>query len=339
MNKISVKIHHSNLQNYETNKDYEITAVKTIGNGGYGFIFLTTQNDVVKLIPENPFESRDDYSDFTEEKVIKTIIENRDNFKVNNNKYAIGKIVYKQEFSEEEKKPLNPIDFNINTNQTADVIYSTITTNRKKQKFALYETNTVIIMPYYLCFYNYIEIFPHRKQFKSEQIILFFLNKLIQSIDELLTINIINIDIKMNNIMFDKKMDIKIIDYGLTKSYEHLFSKIETDVKYYVWSNNPQFNYNNQLCYMMSIFILEIIFDKRVPDIQNNPEYIKYVLYDFISQNFISTEIKKLLKESILVGVDYPIYKEAIQNKMKEYNWDDFTIPNIYDLYVINKGH
>lgn len=339
MNKISVKIHHSNLQNYETNKDYEITAVKTIGNGGYGFIFLTTQNDVVKLIPENPFESRDDYSDFTEEKVIKTIIENRDNFKVNNNKYAIGKIAYKQEFSEQEKKPLNPIDFNINTSQTANVIYSTITTNRKKQKFTLYETNTVIIMPYYLCFYNYIEIFPHRKQFKSEQIILFFLNKLIQSIDELLTINIINIDIKMNNIMFDKKMDIKIIDYGLTKSYEHLFSKIETDVKYYVWSNNPQFNYNNQLCYMMSIFILEIIFDKRVPDIQNNPEYIKYVLYDLISQNFISTEIKKLLKESILVGIDYPIYKEAIQKKMKEYNWDDFTIPNIYDLYLINKGH
>ena len=339
MNKISVKIHHSNLQNYETNKDYEITAVKTIGNGGYGFIFLTTQNDVVKLIPENPFESRDDYSDFTEEKVIKTIIENRDNFKVNNNKYAIGKIAYKQDFSEEEKKPLNPIDFNINTNKTADVIYSTITTNRKKQKFVLYETNTVIIMPYYLCFYNYIEIFPHRKQFKSEQIILFFLNKLIQSIDELLTINIINIDIKMNIIMFDKKMDIKIIDYGLTKSYEHLFSKIETEVKYYVWSNNPQFNYNNQLCYMMSIFILEIIFDKRVPDIQNNPEYIKYVLYDLFSQNFISTEIKKLLKESILVGIDYPIYKEAIQKKMKEYNWDDFTIPNIYDLYLINKGH
>lgn len=338
MNKIYIEIKNSNLQNYETNKNYEITAVKTIGNGGYGFIFLTTQNDVIKLIPENPFESRDDYSDFTEENVIKTIIENKENFNVNNNKYAIGKIVYKQEFSEEEKKPLNPIDFNINTSKTVEVVYSTITTNRKKQKFVIYETNTVIIMPYYLCFYNYVEMFPHRKQFKSEQIILFFINKLIQSIDELLTINIINIDIKMNNIMFDKKMDIKIIDYGLTKSYEHLFSKIETDVKYYVWSNNPKFNYNNQLCYMISIFILELIFDKRVPDIQTNPEYIKYILYDFISQQFISNEIKKLLKESIMIGTDYPIYKETIQTKMKEYNWDNFTIPNIYDLYLFNKG-
>ena len=325
MNKIYIEIKNSNLQNYETNKNYEITAVKTIGNGGYGFIFLTTQNDVIKLIPENPFESRDDYSDFTEENVIKTIIENKENFNVNNNKYAIGKIVYKQEFSEEEKKPLNPIDFNINTSKTVEVVYSTITTNRKKQKFVIYETNTVIIMPYYLCFYNYVEMFPHRKQFKSEQIILFFINKLIQSIDELLTINIINIDIK-------------IIDYGLTKSYEHLFSKIETDVKYYVWSNNPKFNYNNQLCYMISIFILELIFDKRVPDIQTNPEYIKYILYDFISQQFISNEIKKLLKESIMIGTDYPIYKETIQTKMKEYNWDNFTIPNIYDLYLFNKG-
>ena len=193
-------------------------------------------------------------------------------------------------------------------------------------------------MPYYLCFYNYIEIFPHRKQFKSEQVILFFINKLIQSIDELLSINIINIDIKMNNIMFDKKMDIKIIDYGLTKSKDHLFSKIETDVKYYVWSNNPVFTYNNQLCYMISIFILELIFDKRVPDIQNNPEYIKYVLYDFISQNFLSSEIKKLLKESILNGTAYDIYKEVIHNKMQEYDWSDFAIPNIYDLYLANKG-
>jgi len=299
---------------------------------------LTNQNDVIKIIPENPFESRDDYSDFTEEKVVQNIIENKDYFTINNNKYAIGKIMYKTEFSEEEKKPLYSIDFNINTSKTTEVIYSAITTNRKKQKFVLYETNTVIIMPYYLCFYNYLEIFPNRKQFKSEQIILFFINKLIQSIDELFMINIINIDIKMNNIMLDKKMDIKIIDYGLTKSNEHLFSKIETEVKYYVWSNNPKFTYNNQLCYMISIFILELIFDKRVPDIQNNPEYIKYILYDFISQQFLSNEIKKLLKESIMVGIDYPIYKEEIQKKMKEYNWDDFTIPNIYDLHLLNKG-
>lgn len=338
MNKLFVNIHHSNFKNYETNKNYEIIAVKPIGNGGYGYIFLTTQNDVIKIIPENPFEARDDYSDFTEEKVIQNIIENKDYFTINNNKYAIGKIIYKAEFSEEEKKPLYSIDFNINTSKTTDVVYSTITTNRKKQKFSLYETNTVIIMPYYLCFYNYLEIFPNRKQFKSEQIILFFINKLIQSIDELFMINIINIDIKMNNIMLDKKMDIKIIDYGLTKSYDNLFSKIETEVKYYVWSNNPQFNYNNQLCYMISIFILELIFDKRVPDIQNNPEYIKYILYDLISQQFLSNEIKKLLKESILTGIDYPIYKEVIQTKMKEYNWDDFTIPNIYELYLSNKG-
>ena len=338
MNKLFVNIHHSNIKNYETNKNYEIIAVKPIGNGGYGFIFFTTQNDVIKIIPENPFEARDDYSDFTEEKVIQNIIENKDYFTINNNKYAIGKIIYKSEFSEEEKKPLYSIDFNINTSKTTDIVNSTITTNRKKQKFVLYETNTVIIMPYYLCFYNYLEIFPNRKQFKSEQIILFFINKLIQSIDELFMINIINIDIKMNNIMLDKKMDIKIIDYGLTKSNEHLFSKIETEVKYYVWSNNPKFTYSNQLCYMISIFILELIFDKRVPDIQNNPEYIKYILYDFISQQFLSSEIKKLLKESILTGIDYSIYKEAIQTKMKEYNWDDFTIPNIYDLHLLNKG-
>jgi hypothetical protein len=192
-------------------------------------------------------------------------------------------------------------------------------------------------MPHYLCFYNYIEIFPNRKEFRSEQIILFFVSKLIQSIDELLTINVINIDIKMNNIMFDKKMNIKIIDYGLTKSSNNLNSKIETDVKYYAWSNNPEFTYNNQLCYMLSIFFLEIIFDKRVPDIQNNPEYIKYVLYDFISQTYISNELKKLVKESINTGIDYEIYKNEIQKKMQEYNWEDFTIPNIYDLYYSNK--
>jgi serine/threonine protein kinase len=193
-------------------------------------------------------------------------------------------------------------------------------------------------MPYYLSFYNYIEIFPNRKQFKSEQIILFFMSKLIQSIDELFSINIINIDIKMNNIMFDKKMDMKIIDFGLTKSYNNLYTKIETDFKYYAWSNNPQFTYNNQLCYMLSIFALEIIFDKRVTEIQNNPDSIKFILYDLILQQNISNELKKLITNSINSGINYQTYKEEIQKRMQEYDWEDFTIPNIYDLYLINKG-
>ena len=72
MNKISVNIYHSNLKNYEINKVYEITAIKSIGNGSYGYIFLTNAYDVIKLIPENPNESKDDYTDFTEENVIKT---------------------------------------------------------------------------------------------------------------------------------------------------------------------------------------------------------------------------------------------------------------------------
>ncbi len=142
----------------------------------------------------------------------------------------------------------------------------------------------------------------------------------------------------MNNIMFNPNMELKIIDFGLTKSINNFHEKIETDVKYYAWSNNPNFDYNNQLCYMLSIFALEILFDKRVPDIQNNPTYIKYVLYDFISTNSLSNELKKLVKDSINIGVDYKIYKEEIHKKMQEYNWEDFTIPNIYDLYFTNKG-
>ena len=334
MNKIYVNINHSNLKNYEINKLYEINAIKSIGNGGYGYIFLTNQYDVIKIIPENPDEEKEDYSDFSEENVVKKIIENKNNFKINNNKYAIGKITQNEQIATNNKF-IHPIEFIINTPGVNEKLikYSSIITNRKKQKFALYETNTVIIMPHYLCFYNYIESFPNRKIFKCEQTILFFLSKLIQGIDELLTINIINIDIKMNNIMFDKKMDMKIIDYGLTKSYTNLYSKIETDAKYYAWSNNPEFTYNNQLCYMLSIFILEIIFDKRVPDIQNNIDNLKYLLYDLMIHTTISNELKKLIKESINIGVDYNIYKEEIQKKMQEYNWEDFTIPNIYNLY------
>lgn len=138
--------------------------------------------------------------------------------------------------------------------------------------------------------------------------------------------------------MFDKKMDVKIIDFGLTKSYTNLYSKIETDSKYYVWSNNPEFTYNNQICYMLSIFALEMIFDKRVTEIQNNTELIKLILNDFILLQNISNEIKKLIKESINYGFDYQIYKEEIHKRMQEYDWEDFTIPNIYDLYLISKG-
>ena len=340
MNKLNINIHHSNLKSYEINKEYEITAIKSIGNGGYGYIFLTNQYDVIKIIPENPDESKDDYYDFTEEIVIQKIIDNKNNFKINNNKYAIGKIINKNDISQENKKIIHQIELIVNTPgiQESEIIYSSIITNRKKQKFAIYQTNTVLIMPYYLSFYNYVEIFPCRKQFKSEQIILFFLSKLIHSIDELFSINTINIDIKMNNIMFDKKMDMKIIDFGLTKSFDNLYSKIETDFKYYVWSNNSQFNYNNQLCYMLSIFALEIIFDKRVTDIQNNPDSIKFILYDLIIQQNISNELKKLITQSINYGIDYQLYKEEIQKRMQEYNWEDFTIPNIYDFYLVNKG-
>jgi len=340
MNKLNINIHHSNLKSYEINKEYEITAIKSIGNGGYGYIFLTNQYDVIKIIPENPNESKDDYYDFSEEVVVQKIIQNKNNFKINNNNYAIGKIIIKDEILHESKKIIHPIEFIVNKpgiNET-QINYSSIITNRKKQKFAIYQTNTVLIMPYYLSFYNYVEIFPCRKQFKSEQIILFFLSKLIHSIDELFSINTINIDIKMNNIMFDKKMNMKIIDFGLTKSYNNLYSKIESDFKYYAWSNNSEFTYNNQLCYMISIFALEIIFDKRVTDIQNNPDSIKYILYDFMLQQYISNELKKLITESINTGVDYQMYKEEIQKRMQEYDWEDFTIPNIYDLHLISKG-
>jgi hypothetical protein len=89
---------------------------------------------------------------------------------------------------------------------------------------------------------------------------------------------------------------------------------------------------------MLSIFALEIIYDKRITDVQNNPESLKYILYDFITQPYISNEIKKLIKDSINFGIDYQIYKEIIQKKMQEYIWEDFTIPNIYDLYFISKN-
>jgi hypothetical protein len=339
MNKLNIFIHNSNLVNYQINKEYELTAIKSIGNGGYGYIFLTNNYDVIKIIPENPIEPKDEYSDFSEEDVIKKIIDNKNNFKINNNNYVLGKIVKKDQ-SLIKDKIIHSIDFIINIPgiKETDLKYSSIVINRKKHKFTLFETNTVIIMPHFLCFYNYIELFPTKKIFRQEQTILFFLSKLIQSIDELITINIINIDIKMNNIMFDKKMDIKIIDYGLTKSYYSLYSKIETDVKYYVWSNNPEFTYNNQLCFMLSMFVLEMIFDKRVHDTQNNTDNIKFILYDLMYQHTISNEFKKLINESIKIGVDYQIYKEEIHKKMQEYKWDDFTIPNIYDLFYITKG-
>jgi len=337
MNKLYFNIHHSSLKNYEINKEYEITAIKSIGNGGYGYIFLTNQHEVIKIIPENPDESKDNYFDFTEENVVQKIIENKNNFKINNNKYAIGKIINKEFTSQDIKKKSSSIEFAVNIPGLiqSDINYSTVVTNRKKYKFAMYQSNTILIMPYYISFYNYIELFPNRIQFKSEQVILFFLSKLIQSIDELITINIINIDIKINNIMFDKKMDMKIIDFGLTKSYANLYTKIESDFKYYAWSNNPEFTYNNQLCYMLSIFALEMIFDKRVTDIQNNTESLKLILYDFMLLYNISNQFKKLIKESINYGFDYLMFKEEIHKRMQEYVWDDFTIPNIYDLHLL----
>ena len=50
-------------------------------------------------------------------------------------------------------------------------------------------------------------------------------------------------------------------------------------------------------------------------------------------------ELKDLIKKSIENGVEYQAYKDKIQKKMQEYNWEDFTIPNIYNLYYVNKSY
>ena len=338
MNKLSINITNSNIKNYELSKNYELILIKPIGNGAYGYIFYTQNNDVVKILCDNIYEEKDNISEYSEDYVIDKIINNKNNFTVNNNNYALGKIIYNENKEEScNIKAINTIELNVIPYESKEIIHSSVTTNRKKTKFVLYETNYVVIMPLYLSFYNYFECFPSRKPFRSEQLLIFLMNKLIQSIDELLMIGILNNDIKMNNIMIDKNMNIKIIDFGLTKSIEQSFVKIDTDIKYYAWSDNKDFTYNNQLCYMISIFILEIIFDKRVTDLQNNPENIKYILYDFLSQQYILNIIKKLIKESILKGIDYNEYKDIIKKQYEIYDFNDFALPNIYYLGLYNK--
>ena len=230
----------SNDKEYDENKMKKIIVKKKIGEGNYGLIFLLTNNHVIKIFKNSTLNNTIlNESSF----LLPLKNENRElifyykyisNKKENNfiiNLYAIGLIK----------------DTLIDNSQTYDI------------------NSYFIILPYCISFYNNFNLYNSALLHKNNGLN-FTLNvmKRLLQISEFLesNYNIINIDFKLKNFMFQEKTkninNLIIIDFSIIKNKSKRKYSIEN--KYYIWPYNENVLLEYIPPYSICINGLELLF-------------------------------------------------------------------------------
>lgn len=341
MNKIYVKIKNSNINSFSPKKYYSINLLKCIGSGSYGLIFLTDiKNYVVKIIVD--IDDQDDrLSDFKEIDVIDKLIQKK--ITVNNGEYAHGELVNENKYNlmitkkeEGRTRRSSSIFLHLNLIGDANPLESKISKRNKTKSFYLYETNSVIIMPLFVPFYDYLDVC--KKNFRNEIVLCNILKLLIDSVDELFEMNFINIDLKMNNIMIDKNNNLKIIDFGMVLSSKRLMEKMNHDIKYYIWPKNRDFSYSMILSYMIVVFILEILYEQYVFEIHKNNTVSKVLINNVEIEDFLSPKFKEIIVKVLEEGIEYNNFKFRINQLLYSYGINKGKLPNLYNILLSDKG-
>ena len=327
---MNVDIINSNISQFSLGKT-KINLYKCIGSGSYGYIFLTDYNYVVKvLIEESQEKTSQDLMDFLEPDVINKIISK--DFAINCNEYALGII------GENEKIETKCLQLNINSPTCVIKKKSYVEKKNRRKSFYIYRKNFIIIMPHYLSFYDYLSVFSTKRLFRNECVMCLIMNRLIVSVEELLSIGLINIDLKMNNVMIDNTDEIRIVDFGLTVSKERMTEYIDNDIKYYIWPKNKM-TYSQVISYMLSMFILEIIYERKVYEFQRDDNKIfKNIIENFSEISWLSKQFKKILVKSLTDGLDYPKYRASMEEVFSKYNLANYGLPNMYYLGMLLSG-
>jgi len=299
MNQIKINIVNSNIDQFKKNEDYVITLPKFLNCGTYGYVFTTNDdNYCVKILSLNPhLDNSNDLVDYEEIEVIDKIIESKQTFEVVSSEYCYGKIKYYN--GNLDIKSSTHITINKTDNNIPRKSY--IEQNNKVKKFVIYEENYVIIMPRYFDLRN--------TKIKPEEVC----KKVIKSVDELLSIDLINIDIKRANYMVDINNNIKMIDMGMMRNKDKMDKSFkEDDVSYYTWPIHQVLKHKQLIPYMISIFMLELKFPNDVYEIKRDYNHILMIIKKFMGLEELPIMFRDIIQKALTHGVDYEIFSRMI---------------------------
>jgi len=299
MNQIKINVVNSNIDQFKKNEDYVITLPKFLNCGTYGYVFTTNYtNYCIKILCMNPhLDNTNDLVDYDEIDVIDKIIESKQAFEVVSSEYCYGKIVYYN-----SKIDINSsIHIKINKKENEISSNSIIENGNKLKKIAIYEDNYVIIMPRYFELKN--------TKIKPEDIC----KKVIKSVDELLSIDLINIDMKRSNYMVDINNNIKMIDMGMMRNKDKMDKPFkDSDIIYYIWPIHRILKHKQLIPYMISIFMLELKYQNDVYEIKSNYNHVLMIIKKFMGLDELPIMFRDIIQKALTHGVDYEIFSRMI---------------------------
>ena len=315
MSKIKIKIDKSNLNEFIPSQKYDIILKKCIGYGSYGYIFKTNfEKYAVKLLLDSADTFDLKYSDYNEVEVIDKIISSKKEFRVNCGDYAIGKI-FKNigEFLEHDN-----IRIYVNTENSPINIESQV----KNNKFIIKEYFPVIIMPLFIPLNDSI----YDSNFiKNNLYICKLIDLLIISQKEMLSIGLINLDLKTQNAVMDEENNLKLIDFGIVKCIDKMEEIFNNSSKYYIWPFEKK-SIEIVILYMICIFIIEIYY-YRIHDIKKNKYILDFIIKDFDECNNLSDDICSLLKKALYNGIKWDDFLYEFEQIKNKFNLDEVKLP------------
>ncbi len=299
MNQIKINVVNSNIDQFKKNEDYVITLPKFLNCGTYGYVFTTNYADYcVKILSLNPhLDNSNDLVDCEEIDVIDKIISTGKSFEVVSSEYCYGKIKYYN--GDLDIKSSTHITINKTDNNIPRKSY--IEHNDKVKKLVIYEDNYVIIMPRYFDIRN--------TKIKPEEVC----KKVIKSVDELLSIDLINIDIKRANYMVDINNNIKMIDMGMMRNKDKMDKPFkEEGISYYTWPIHRVLKHKQLIPYMISIFMLELKFPHDVYEIKSDYNHVMMIIKKFMGLEDLHIMFRDIINKALTHGVDYEIFSRTV---------------------------
>jgi hypothetical protein len=299
MNQIKINVINSNIDQFKKNEDYVITLPNFLNCGTYGYVFTTNyDNYCIKILCLNPhLDNSNDLVDYEEIEVIDKIIEFKQTFEVVSSEYCYGKIKYYN--GDLDIKSSTHITINKTENNIPRKSY--IEHNNKVKKLVVYEENYVIIMPRYFDLRN--------TKIKPEEVC----KKVIKSVDELLSIDLINIDIKRANYMVDINNNIKMIDMGMMRNKDKMDKSFkEDDISYYTWPIHRVLKHKQLIPYMISIFMLELKYPNDVYEIKSDYNHVMMIIKKFMGLEELPIMFRDIIQKALTHGVDYEIFSRMI---------------------------
>jgi len=332
MNEININIKKSNFTFLEPG-DYVIKLLKCIGSGSYGYVFLTDLKNLSIKIGFGDYKEHEllEMVEYDEIFTVNKIISENPDFKINCSKYAFGILLPKK-----NEEGFNNI--NIIVNKKGEKEYSNVNKSGRNKKVLFYEGNDVLLMPTYVSYYDYCRCLSSNF-FKNEVVLIVLLKSLIISVEELKQVGLVNIDVKLNNMMIDENNNLKIVDFGLVKDFikwKEIFDPL--DINYYIWPKEKCL-LTEMISYMLSMVIFEVLFEDKVFILQGKKsERLEKYLEEFLEFKTISKELKHLIYHSLKYKMTFEEFKEKFYKFFEKYEGMTLTIPNLYHYTLYNKG-